>query len=119
MVDREKKLRFVSIIINFYLFLSALIFVVYLIAPLLGGKLFFNALVVYGSWIGMALMLKYILKKAQEKIRLKWFEFLFLTTYGITCMLLWFTYPYNILFCLLIVVGNLIGYRAQMKSFNS
>jgi disulfide bond formation protein DsbB len=111
MVSRENLFRFLSIISSLYFYLAVILFAVYLVAPLLGGRLYLNALVIYGSWIGMAFALKYFLKKRGEKISLKWHELLVFTIYSISCMFLWFSYPLNIFFSLLIIAGNFISYR--------
>jgi len=119
MIDRKNKLYFASIIINVFLFISVFKFIVFLVAPLLGGKLIYRALIINGSWIGMALILKYVLNKIKKRIQLKKVELLFIMICGIVCMSFLFKYPFNIFFCILFVVGNLVGYRAQLKSFNS
>ena len=112
-------LSFISIITNAYLFLSVILFIVYLSAPFIGGKFFSKAFVIYGSWIGIALVVKYYLNKIQKKISLKWYEFLFLLVYIIICVFLWFPYPYNILFSILVTILNVFGYRAPIKSWRN
>jgi chromate transport protein ChrA len=84
--------------------------------PLFGGIFSAKALVIYASWIGIALAIKYLINKFKNDIKLKWYEILPLTLYAIFCMFLWFPLPFNILFSILVVIGNIIGYRAQIKS---
>ena len=115
MTDKKRLLHFFSWVISFYLFLFILIFLIYLVAPILGGKLHFNALIVYGSWIGLALILKNGLKDMQKEMRLKKYKFILLTLYYILCAFLWFSYPLNLLFSGLFVVSNIVGYKAQYK----
>ena len=115
--SEKSTLYFISKITNAYLFLSVILFIIYLSAPFIGGKFFSRALVIYGSWIGTALVVKYYLSKIQKKIPLKWYEFLFLLIYIIICIVLWFPYPYNILFSILVAFLNVFGYRAQLKSW--
>ena len=116
-MDKKKLLHFVSWILTFYFCLSVFLFIIHLIAPLLGGKLYFSALIIYGSWIGLALLSKHMLKNTQREVRLKGYKFLLLTLYFILCAFLWFPYPLNIFFSGLGIVGNLVGYKAQLKSF--
>lgn len=115
-VKKEKLYHFLSVILNCYLALSAVIFLIYLVAPLFGGKLFPNALIVYGSWIGMALIMKFILKKMQKKVRMRGYECLYVCAYGVICMFLWFPYPFSILCSILIILGTVVGYKVQLKS---
>ena len=104
-----------NLAINFSLALSIFSFIIHLFGPILGGKLLYSALIIYGSRIGMALTMKFILKKVQNKIRMKFIELIFVGIYSIFCMFLWFPYPINIVFSLLIIVGNIAGYKAQKK----
>lgn len=104
-----------AVAINCYLALSIVFFLVHLAAPMLGGQLLYSAIVKYGSWIGMALVLKFILNKAQRKVRMNILEWVLITIYCGGCMLLWFPQPINFLFFLLIVIGNIGGYKAQAK----
>lgn len=115
-VNKEKLYPFLSIFISCYLALSVIIFFIYLIAPLVGGKLSLSALTVYGSNIGMALGMKFFLKKKQRKIRLKGYEYFGFCAYCIFCAFVWFSYPLNILFSILIILGNVSAYRGQVKS---
>ena len=69
--------KIVTTILNCYLALSVAFFLIHLFAPIIGGKLLYSAVVKYGSWIGMALTLKFIFKKLQNKIRLKFVEWIF------------------------------------------
>jgi hypothetical protein len=114
-LDKENLLQALSTSINLYLAFAVLLFIIELIAHLLGGELYSYALIVYASRIGIALVLKYMIMKMRKKISLKIREIFVITFYGIICMFLWFSYPLNIFFSILIIVGNLIGYKAQFK----
>jgi O-antigen/teichoic acid export membrane protein len=118
LIDRENKLYFASLIVNVFLFISVIKFIIFLVAPLLGGILIYRALIINASWVGMALMLKYVSNKSKKRIQLKKVELLFIMICGIVCISFLFKYPFNIFFCTLLVVGCLVGYRAQLTSFN-
>jgi hypothetical protein len=115
--NRSEKnlLYFIAIVTNLYLYLSVIIFSIYLIIPFIGGIFSAKALVIYGSWIGIAFALKYLINKIQKDILLKWYEFLILFLYGTVCMFLWFPMPFNILFSIFIAIANIVGYRAQIR----
>ena len=108
----------VSVLTNAYIFLSIILFIVYLIAPLIGGNLFLRALMVYGSWIGLGFAIKYNISKYKKKMPLNWYEILLMSAYGLTCMFLWFSYPFNIILSFFIVVGNIVGNRVQRNYWN-
>jgi len=105
----------ITILINCYLLLSIILFSVHLLAPIFGGILIYYAIIKYGSWIGAAFTLKYIQKKTKNKIRMKIINWIFISLYFSFCMFLWFTYPYNFLFFLVMIVGTLVGYKSQEK----
>ena len=107
--------QIIRILLNFYLILSISFFLIHLLAPILGGKLLYSALVTYGSWIGMALVLKFLYKRLLDKFKIKPIELFFVTIYCICCMFLWFSYPVNIFFILFIIIGDIAGYKAQGK----
>jgi hypothetical protein len=54
--------------LNIFLGLWVVLFVFSLIAPVFGGILSGNALIHYGSWIGIALLGKYQLKRYQKEL---------------------------------------------------
>jgi len=105
----------ITILINCYLLLSIILFSVHLLAPIFGGILIYYAIVKYGSWVGAALTLKYIQNILKNKSRMKIISWIFISLYFSLCMFLWFTYPYNILFFLVMIVGTLVGYKSQEK----
>ena len=104
-----------ALLLNCYLSLSVVFFIVHLFAPIFGGVLLHNAIIKYGSWIGMALTLKYIHKKIKNRIRMKLITWIFISIYFGICMFLWFPYPINYLFVFIIIVGNIFCYSAQEK----
>ena len=113
--SKKSLLHFIYIVTNLYLFLSVALFSIYLIIPFFGGILSVRALVIYGSWVGIALAVKYLINKIQNDILLKWYEFLIFFLYGTVCMFLWFPLPFNILFSIFVAIGNIVGYKAQLK----
>jgi hypothetical protein len=56
---------------NVFLILACLILIPYLVFPLFDGKFQPRALVLYGSWIGIALTMKYGARYTRAKIRMK------------------------------------------------
>ncbi len=116
--NKEKIFNIASMALNFFLSIAVVIFVVYLVAPLLGGKLLFNALVLYGSWIGMALFLKFLVKRAQKGLRIRQHQYVLLCLYNIVCMFLWFPYPIDVFLSILSIVGIVFAYKAQQRRGN-
>jgi membrane protease YdiL (CAAX protease family) len=110
---KKIRLEHIATIIRLYLFLSILLFSIYLLAPLFGGKYHGNAIILYGSWIGLALTMIAFLKKKQQGKNISLIEFLFAFLYFSVCMFIWFSLPVNIIFCLLGGIGMLVGYKTQ------
>lgn len=117
-MDKKQIYVMSSYLTNFWLVLAVVFVVVYLLAPLFGGKLLIKAIIFYASWIGMALSLKFILKRRRHELRIKAHEYLLICLYYIVCMLIWFFYPLNVIISILSIVGFTISYRAQDKKIN-
>jgi len=111
--NKEKIYNIASISLNFFLSIGTLIFLVYLFAPLFGGQLLINALILYGSWIGMAILLKFMVKRARKGLQIKQNEYIFLCTYSLVCIFLWFSYPINTFISLLTIIGIVIAYKKK------
>jgi hypothetical protein len=110
---RKDFYQFISVCLNIYLAVAAIMFMLYLGAPLLGGKLFPRAIIIYGSWIVMSVYLKALLKKSQKGLRITLHEHVLLSLYTIACVFLWFPYPISLFFTILSVVGIAFSYKAQ------
>jgi len=106
---------FASVALNVYMAGAAIIFVVYVVTPLLGGKLFFKPLILYGSWIGIGLFLKLLVKRVQKGLRIRPHQYVSLCLYNIACMFLWFRYPINVFLSVLTIVGIAFAYKAQQR----
>jgi len=118
-VNLERFRYFMPALLNGNLVLSASIFMVYLIAPLFGGKWLPKALIVSAIWVGWALIGKFLWRRVYKKMRLKVLECILICSYGIICMFLWLPSPYNIVFSVLLVFGGGASYRAQIRFLNS
>ena len=110
---KKIRLEHIATIIRLYLFLSILLFSIYLFAPLFGGQYHGKAVILYGSWIGLAITMIALLKKKQQEKSISLIEFLFAFLYFSLFMFIWFYFPINIIFCLLGGIGMLVGYKTQ------
>ena len=52
---------------NIFLGIGAILFVIHILAPFFGGRILIKALVIYGSWVGFALCMKYIAQRIKRK----------------------------------------------------
>ncbi len=116
LLKNEKQLyNLIFIVSNAFLILSIIMFSIYLVAPLLGGKLFVSALTNYGGWILLALGLRIMSQRGRRGLRIRIYEYLiaclFFTIYFILC----FLYPVNIILSILEIVCMAISYRAQNR----
>ena len=119
LIRKEKFYKFLLVILNCYLVTTAVVFSVYLFAPLIQGKLFVTSLIFYGSCFGMGILLKFMLRKGIKRELFKLNEFLMICLYCILCMLIWFPYPLNIFACVLISLALIFGYKAQIYYFKN
>ena len=111
--QKERVYRILSLTLNVYIAVAAIILGVHLIAPLFGGQLLTSALILYSSWAGMGLIAKYFLERIQKGLPIKIYEYSLLCIYIIACVVLWFPHPIDILFSVLCIVGVVISFRAQ------
>lgn len=100
---------------NLFLIFSVIMFSIYLVVPLLGGKLSVSALTHYGSWIFLALGMRIISQRVRRGLRIRAYEYLISCLVVIINFVLWFSYPINIILSILSVVGLAISYRAQNR----
>jgi hypothetical protein len=104
-----------TVCLNIYVALAAALFLLYIGAFFLGGKLSLRAVIVYGSWIVMGLYAKALLKKSKKGRRIGLREHVLLCMYTIACVFLWFPYAISVFFSVLIVVGIAFSYKAQQN----
>ena len=116
---RKRIYHFVSVCLHFSLALAGVMFIFYVVAPLVGGKLFPQALIKCGSWIIMASYSIVLLKQKRRGLRISCYAFILLGLYTITCGFLWFPHPFNLLFSVLSVIGIAFSYNAQQKRVKS
>jgi uncharacterized membrane protein len=105
----------VSGIGNVFLVLACLILIPYLVAPIFGGKFQARALIYYGSWIGMALIMKYVSKYMRDKIRMKKRKWYFISILMIFFILVWFPNYIGLIMSILLVFGYMASYRTLGK----
>ncbi len=100
---------------NIYLVLACLILIPYMILPLLGGKFQPRAFVLYGSWIGIGLIIKYMAKYSRDKIRMKKYKWYLISLWIFVSLLVWFPSYFGLFLIVLLMIGFIGGYKAQGK----
>ncbi len=100
---------------NIYLVLACLILIPYIILPLLGGKFQPRAFVLYGSWIGIGLIIKYMAKYSRDKIRMKKYKWSLISFWMIMSQVVWFPNYTGLFLSVFILIGFVAGYKAQGK----
>ncbi|MFA6282734.1 MAG: hypothetical protein WC633_01240 [Desulfurivibrionaceae bacterium] len=114
----KEKHDIISGLANIFLVLGAILLVIHLLAPLLGGKLLINALVIYGSWIGFALCMKYEARRIKRKEKMNARTHLPIVAYGMFCMAIWISYPYNLVAMLFYLLANLFAFKTEQQRHN-
>ena len=59
-------------IANFQLVIGSIFLFIHLLAPVLGGKILYSSLVLYGSWIGFSLSIKFNVQDFTEMTPRSW-----------------------------------------------
>jgi hypothetical protein len=100
---------------NLFLIFSLLMFIIYLIAPLMNGKLSAHALMAYASWIALALVGKFFIKRVINELTIRWYDYSLISLAAVINLLIWFSYPINLILSILCVVGAAFSYKAQKQ----
>jgi putative Mn2+ efflux pump MntP len=111
--NKEEVYTVAAFALNFWLAVAVIFVIVYLVAPLVGGKLFPNVIMKYASWIGLALLARNVLKRVRKGLRIRAYDYSLVCLCVIINLLLWFSYPINIILSILSVVGLAFSYKAQ------
>ena len=114
-MNRNEHLKFLSFVTNVGLILSLILFTSYFVAPLFGGKFAVYAVIIYASWIGIALVIKLFIRRSRKGDRIRAYEYLLGCLFSIVTPLLGFRYPIGIILIVLIIGGFFFVYRAQDK----
>ena len=106
------------IIANLFLGFSVILCLAYLVAPLLGGKLSGSALAHYGTWIILALAMRAASQRGRKGLRFRAYEYTYLCLAGVVNVIVWFSYPVNIILAIMTVLGIVVSSRAHIKRIN-
>ena len=100
---------------NLLLIFSFMMFSVYLIAPLVGGKLSTHALMAYASWIGLALAGKFIIKRRLNGLAIRVHDYSLICLVAVANLSIWFAYPVNIILGILCIIVAAVAYRKRAQ----
>lgn len=115
----REKYDYILGVANIFLGLGTILLVIHLLAPLFGGKLLINAVIIYSSYIGFSLCLKYEAQRIRKQEKKHFKSHLPLLAYGIFCMGIWFPYPYNIGAILFFLISTFILHKIEKQGINS
>lgn len=88
-MNKDEFYRTMLFLSNTLLVLAVVLIVLYLIAPLLGGKLSIYAIIAYISWIGIALLSKLFVRRARKGLRIRAYEYIIASLCVILNLLFW------------------------------
>ena len=116
LINKKEFYNKIYILSNCFLVFSIIIFSIYLVAPLIGGKLLISALKGYGSWILVALGARILSQRARKGEKIMIQEYILGCILVVIYFILRFSYPYNIIFSFMAVVIMGISWRAQQRA---
>jgi hypothetical protein len=114
-INKDEYIKGGSFIVTGGIVLASILFTLYLVAPLFGGRLFISAVVVYASWIGLFLVLKVFLTKLKKGLQPKAYQIMLACLFSIITPLVWFRnhIGIGIIVSMLVIVGFWFAYRAD------
>lgn len=104
---------------NFMLVIAVLLFLIELIASLLGEKIFLNALFTYASWIGFAAIAKILFTRVQKKERIRASEYIWICIFLVINFIFKYPYPINLILSFLSIIITIYSYRVQQNKIRS
>jgi len=113
LVNKDEIYKITSFAFNCLLVVALIFISVYLAASLFGGKLLLNAIIHYASWLVIALAGKYVLRRALKGQRIRGYDYSLVCLATIVNLVIWFSYPVNIILSVLCIVGIVLSYKAQ------
>lgn len=112
-MKKEKTLRLLILFTNYALLGFAIVFLMYLVAPLLGAKFMLRSLIISGSIVVYIYLLKII--EIEKKYQLKGYRFLLFYSYNVLCMFIWFRFPLSVLLAIVVTIGFAWEYKRKRK----
>ncbi len=115
MTNIDENIKGVSFIVTGCIVLASILFTLYLVAPLFGGRLFIYDVVVYASWIGLFLVLKLFLTQSRKALPVRAYQILLGCLFSIVTPLVWFRnhIGIGIIVSILIIISFFLAYRAD------
>lgn len=113
-IDKEITYDIALAGMNIFLGMGIFFTITNIIIPLFSGNFSWHAIMAYSSWIMMALVGKFSIKKAR-KGQLEKLHFILISLAVVVNCIIWFKYPYNIIFSLIAVLGNSYSYSYIKK----
>ncbi len=112
-INKTELYKATSLLSNCIAALGIILTAVYLIMPLFGSKISFTAIIAYASWVGIGLGIKPLLKKKIKCLKAGMYEYAMACTFVIFSVLVWWKFPFNAIFGIIIVSGFVYSYKAQ------
>jgi ABC-type dipeptide/oligopeptide/nickel transport system permease subunit len=113
--NKDEYFKAVLLLMNAFLVFASILVAIYLVAPLFGGEFSVRAVIVYASWIGIAIVAKLFLRRIQKGQRIRAYEYVLGCLFTIVYPLLQFRYPISIIFSILCIGGFVLAYRARER----
>lgn len=114
-INKDKFHKIILFLSNGFLIIGTFLVILYLLIPLFGGKLYVYAVLVYVSWIGVALALRLIIRRSQKRLRVRVHEYLVASLCVIFNLVISFGYTIGFILSIFSVVGLVFAYRVQNK----
>lgn len=114
-MNKKETYGMALVMTNLFLIFSLIMFMAYLSAPLMNGKLSAHALMAYASWIGLALVGKVFIKRVINELPIRWYDYSLISLVVVINLLIWFSYPINLILSILCVIGAALSHKAQKQ----
>ncbi len=112
--SRNEIADIMSGVANISIGLATLVLLVYVLAPLFGGKFLIGALIYYGSWIGFSLGVKLEAKSIRDG-KVGDNKFILANVLELISIIMWFSFPYNLIAVVFLSFLKYFGFKELKK----
>jgi len=112
-INKTELYKIAIYISNFITVFGAILTAVYLVIPLFGAEISFAAIIAYASWIGIGLGVRPLLNKKIKGLKPGIYDYIVACLFVIFSIIVWWKYPFNVIFSILVVLGFMYSYKDQ------
>lgn len=115
MISKKQQYSTASFLMNGLLILGLFFVSTNVVSSLIGGKFYPQIILKYLTWVFMALAVKIYIKRQINEKPIRIHEYIFIPLSTVLLIMIWYPYPINIIFSIIVVVALFVAYKKIKK----